>query len=133
MPSEDSYIIAFTEAGDLIGEIPLAEKLDPRFYADPEQLANHKASQKRQLRNTRELLAEFRAPFKEREEAAGTTPRLIGGLDLTIGKQPKNNAVSLPVDKQYRQEMNSKPRKKTASEYLNRRADEALEALEKLG
>jgi hypothetical protein len=133
MPGEDSYIIAFTEAGDLIGEIPLAEKLNPRFYADTEQLANHKANQKRQLRDTRELLGELRKPYEEREDTAGATARLIGGLDLTIGKQPKNNAVSLPADKQYRQEMNKKPQKKTASEYLNLRADEAIKALEKLG
>jgi hypothetical protein len=133
MPGEESYILAFAESGDYIGEIPLAEKLNARFYADTEQLAGHKARQKRQLRDTRELLAEFRAPYEEREEAAEATPRLIGGVDLTIGKKPKNNAVSLPVDKQFRQEMNRKPQKKTASEYLNRRADEALEALEKLG
>jgi hypothetical protein len=133
LPDDDSIIYAFTEDGELIGEIPLAEKLNPRFYADESQVASHKSKQNRQMRNTREQLSDYRTPFEERPEAEGQTPSLVGGLDLTVGKKPHNNAVTLPDDKQYRQKMKSKPKKSVSSDYLDRQADEAFEKLQKLG
>lgn len=133
MPDDNSIIFAFSEDGDLIGEIPMAEKLNPRFNEDTEQLANHVSKQKRHLRDARETLGEFNTPFEKRAESEGITPRLVGGVNLTIGKKSQNNAVALPKDKQYRQEMNKSKQKFTASEYLDRRADEAFEKLQKLG
>lgn len=131
MPDDESHIFAFSKSGELIGEIPLAEKLNPRPYADKEQMVDHKTKQKRHLKDVRNTLNEYRTPFEEKEENDGITPHLVGGLDLTKGKKPDNNVVSLPKDKQYRQTQ-SKKKNSQPNPFIDDLADNALERLERI-
>lgn len=131
MPDDDSRIFAFTRDGEMIGEVPLAEKLNPRFYEDEEQVIAHKSKQNRQLGGVRDYLADRRALFEERAENAGKAPRLVGGVDLTIGKKPENNTVSLPQDRQYAQKLRKDKTIKT--DFYDKRGQEVLEKLNKIG
>ena len=133
MPDDDSIVYAFTEKGELIGEIALAEKLNPVFYADREQLERHKSNQNRQLRDVRDKLRAMQSPYTVDEETGEATPRLIGGVDLTVGKKPGNNAVTLPVgDKQYRQSLQGKKKNSTPNPFLDNMANKAFDDLKKI-
>lgn len=134
-PDDDSSIFAFTREGEFIGEIPLAEKLNPHFYADQAQVEEHKSRQNRQLRRQRETLEDFRTPFEQRSENADATPRLVGGIDLTIGKNSSNNVVTLPTDKQFEEQTRKKSRKgrPPKTEFYDKLGQAALEKLNKLG
>ena len=130
LPANDSAIYAFTMEGELIGEIPLAERLAAGFYADEAQLEEHKKAQARHLRKNRELLEHYRTPFEERQPEA--TPRLVGGADLTLERKPTDNVISLPNDKQYRQEQGQKSRKKKV-DYLDQLGQDVFDKLKQLG
>ena len=120
MPDDDSQIYVFSELGELIGEIPLAEKLNPRAYQDMDQLERHKAKQNRQLRSVRDTLEGYR------REAA--TPHLVGGVDLTVGRKPENNAVYMPQDKQYRQ-VESRKKKTQPNQFIDDIAEDSIEKI----
>lgn len=129
MPGDDSRIFAFTLQGEYIGEIPLAEKLAPGFYADEEQLVAHKEKQNRQLRDTRQRLNELNTPFAQRPEGENATPRIVGGVELTLSRPPQNNVVTLPDDTRF----SSQTRKRKQNDFYDKVGADALAELTKLG
>ncbi len=132
-PEDNSAVYAFKETGELIGEIPLAEKMTASFYADEEQVSEHKAAQNRHLRQNRETLESYRTPFDQRTENADATPHLVGGVELTLGKQPRSNVVSIPLDEQAAEAGRKKKDKQARLDYYDKRGQEVLDKLNKLG
>ena len=132
-PDDESHIYAFTKEGELIGEVPLAEKLNASFYADEAQVEEHKSAQNRHLRQQRETLTAYRTPFELRENT-DATPKLVGSVDLTIGKKPSDNVITLPMDKQLAQGGRKvKKQKELKTDYLDKRGQAVLDKLNKIG
>lgn len=81
----------------------------------------------------REILDSMTRPFEERLEEGGRTTDAVGKIDLTIKASRSPKIVTLPTDKEFRQEMAAaSPRKKKAGagdEYLAKKADTALARL----
>lgn len=128
MPDDDSRIYAFTMQGEYIGEIPLAEKLAAGFYADEVQLAEHKAKQNRQLRETRQRLEELNTPFMERAANQNATPRIVGGVELGLSRKQEDNVVTLPDDTRY-----STKTRKVKNEFYDKVGGDVLDQITKLG
>lgn len=80
----------------------------------------------RQLAAAREIIADRTTPYEQRLDPS--VPAAVGKIDLTIKAQRPAKVVSLPVDKEFRGEMEHK-RKRGGSEFLDRKADEALTQL----
>lgn len=120
-------LYVFDRTGKKICEAVSAELLQfgPRVsQAALEELMKKKRLQERQ---TRELLEEFTTPHEQRggqEKAAA-----VGKLDLTIKAQREPKVIALPDDKEYRAAKAEGKPKRPESEFLDKKADEALRRL----
>lgn len=126
-------LYVYTSDGKKICEAVSHEALSfaPRVAQDA--LEKHLRKQKRQVKEAQEVLKHFNTPFEERHEDA--TPTIVGGLDLAI-KGEVEQVVTMPQDKEYREELKSKEKaKKTKTEanFYTNKADDVLEKLRKLG
>lgn len=102
--------------------------------ASQDALTKHIRNQKRQVKDAQEQYREYITPYEQRiEPAEGGTPKVVGGIDLTIRAKTAPKVVALPTDKQYRQETATKKKTTTTNEYLEAKAQEALGRLAALG
>ena len=82
------------------------------------------------LRAAREFVEDMTTPYEQRLDPS--VPAAVGKIDLTIRAHRAPKVVSLPVDKEFRGEMeHNRARKRTGSgaEFLDRKADDALTRL----
>jgi transposase InsO family protein len=108
-PMNPDYIFVYDKNGEKICEVSSYEGLDPIAGHDDARLKEHMMEQNRQIKRTRESLKQLRTPYEERI-AARTDSKdrkvLLPGL-----KDEPQQVVSMPKDKQYRDEMKSKKAK----------------------
>lgn len=98
-------------------------------------LKEHLGRQKRQLRQDKKILEEANVPFTELNEQYIGFNEATGGIDLMIGKNPekKTKVISMPEDNTYRNGFRRKAEEpEEGNEYINRKAEEALQALRAL-
>lgn len=79
----------------------------------------------------REIIDSMTRPYRERLEE-GRASDAIGKIDLTIKAERSPKVVQLPVDKEFRGEMATRPVKKKAGaedEFLGKKAGDALARL----
>lgn len=95
-------------------------------------LEDHMKMQKQQLRSIRDRAEAYTTPLEELAENYNSHNSVFG---FTIGNEPKNDKlVTLPVDKQFREDTMDKKRKpRKESEYFKEQAEEALQRLRNLG
>ncbi len=108
-PRNPDYIFVYDKNGGKICEVNSYEGLDPLARYDDTQLKEHIMEQNRQIRRTRETLKQLRTPYEERITAKQDVKDrkiLLPGL-----KDEPQQVVSLPTDKQYRDEVKSKKSK----------------------
>lgn len=101
-------------------------------HVSEEALLRHLKEQNRQLREDRELLREANVPFEQLNEQYIGFSSSVGGIDLMIGHKPNRKVVAMPVDGAYRNGFRPELQERTdegESEYLNARAEDALQAL----
>ena len=104
-------------------------------HVSEEALLKHIREQNRQLREDRERLREALVPFEEMNDQYVGFSSSVGGVELMIGHKPqKDKVVSMPLDKAYRNGFRAEQKDEPAeeSEYLNRKAEDALKALRAL-
>ena len=104
-------------------------------HVSEEKLLKHIKEQNRQRREDREKLRDATVPFEEMSDQYVGFSSFVGGVDLMIGHKPqKNKVVSMPLDKAYRNgfRADQKADGGEESEYLNRKAEDALKALRAL-
>ena len=104
-------------------------------HVSEEALLKHIREQNRQLREDRERLREALVPFEEMNDQYVGFSSSVGGVELMIGHKPeRNKVVSMPLDKAYRNGFRAESKDEPAeeSEYLNRKAEDALKALRAL-
>lgn len=126
-----SKLYVYTQEGKKICEAVSAEILS--YYGHCSQAALEKLTrdQRRQYRDTREVLEDFTTPYELRVEQ-GRPSDAVGKLDLTIKAERPQKVIALPNDKEYRAEAaaSRKARKKTSGdEFLGKKADSALARL----
>lgn len=138
-PDDITKIYAYTTDGRKIGEAHSIELLQVGYKISTKQLEEHKKKQNRQLRNNRDMLDYWTTPFELRPEnitpdAQDATPTVVGGMDLTIGKQPQK-VISLPMDKQYQQEIkeNAKRKRISSADFYDKRGQDVLDRIKQLG
>lgn len=125
-------LYVYDENGRKICEAVSAELLQFGPHCSQAALEKHLRNQKRQEKEMREILDSMTRPFEERIEEGGRTTDAVGKIDLTIKASRNPKIVTLPTDKEFRQEMAASPRKKKAGagdEYLAKKADTALARL----
>ena len=125
-------LYVYNENGRKICEAVSAELLQFGPHCSQAALEKHLRNQKRQEKEMREILDSMTRPFEERLEEGGRTTDAVGKIDLTIKASRNPKIVTLPTDKEFRQEMAASPRKKKAGagdEYLAKKADTALARL----
>lgn len=125
-------LYVYDENGRKICEAVSAELLQFGPHCSQAALEKHLRNQKRQEKEMREILDSMTRPFEERLEEGGRTTDAVGKIDLTIKASRNPKIVTLPTDKEFRQEMAASPRKKKAGagdEYLAKKADTALARL----
>jgi len=142
-------LYVYDRSGKKICEAVSAELLQFAPGVSQAALETHIRNQKRQIRETQELLAEFRTPYELRGQNDGGTPMVVGGLDLTVKNDARNEkVVQLPDDKEYRAEAKaaakdkkSKPKTakiqqdeeiRTIDPWMQKKADEAYEIIRNL-
>jgi len=104
-------------------------------------LEEHMKMQKSQLKRDRERIEEYTTPFEERVEQHNNAPGEVVGFDFMIkneGSQAgSDKVVTLPQDKQFREELKDKKSKgknqESENEFLNKKAQDVLAVLRKLG
>lgn len=104
-------------------------------HVSEEKLLKHIREQNRQLREDRERLREALVPFEEMNDQYVGFSSSVGGVELMIGHKPeRNKVVSMPLDKAYRNGFRAESKEEPAeeSEYLNKKAEDALKALRAL-
>lgn len=79
----------------------------------------------------REILDSMTRPYELRDEEGGRPSEAVGMIDLTIKATRSSKIIALPQDKEYREEVKSRSKKKDAAgeEFLGRKADDALARL----
>lgn len=95
-------------------------------------LQDHRKRQNRQLREVREAIAEATRPFDGVDHGKG----VVGGIDLTIGKNPvkPQKVVQMPQAREYVHNTRKiKEPKKQESDYMKSQAKKALEKLQQIG
>lgn len=104
-------------------------------HVSEEALLKHIREQNRQLREDREKLRQANVPFEEMNDQYVGFSSFAGGVDLMIGHAPaKNKVVAMPLDQAYRNGFRPERREDDGeeSDYLNRKAEDALKALRAL-
>lgn len=123
-------LYVFDENGRKICEAVSAELLMIAPKVPQALLEEHLKKQKRQLREDREKLEEWRTPFEARA-VEGATPEVVGGLNLTIHAERPEKVIALPQDKEYREA--KKPGSKSGNgDFISKKAESALEKLRAL-
>ena len=124
-------LYVFDEEGRKICEAAAPELLGFGPHCSQAVLEKHLRDQKRQEREIREALEDFRRPYELRGEEGGRPSEAVGMIDLTIKAERSSKLISLPLDKEYRAEATSRAKKKKASgeEFLGKKADTALACL----
>jgi len=125
-------LYVYDENGRKICEAVSAELLQFGPHCSQAALEKHLRNQKRQEKEMREILDSMTRPFEERLEEGRRASDAVGKIDLTIKASRSQKIVTLPTDKEFRQEMAASPRKKKAGagdEYLAKKADTALARL----
>lgn len=126
-------LYVYTQEGKKICEAVSHELLRFAPKITQEALEKHLRDQKRQVRDVKDDVNYYTTPYEERVE--GATPTVVGGLNLTV-KAKQEKIVSIPQDKEYKEEIKSKSKSKTkkADEtFYTQKADAALEKLKALG
>lgn len=124
-------LYVFDEEGRKICEAVSAELLAFGPHCSQATLEAHLRNQKRQEREMREILDSMTTPYEVRFEE-GRPSDAVGKIDLTIKAERSQKLISLPVDKEFRQEMATAPSRKKAGagdEYLAKKAESALARL----
>lgn len=127
-------LYVYTKDGKKICEAVSHELLKFAPKVTQEALEKHLRNQKRQLKETKDAVEQFTTPYEQRVE--GATPTVVGGLDLTIKSEGKEKFISIPQDKEYREEMKAKTKSKstkTEESFYTQKADDVLEKLRALG
>ena len=124
-------LYVFDEEGRKICEAVSPELLAFGSHCSQAVLEKHLRDQRRQEKEVREALEEWRRPFELRGEEGGRPSEAVGMIDLTIKATRDPKLISLPLDKEYRAEATSRAKKKKASgdEFLGKKADDALARL----
>ena len=132
-------LYVYTRDGRKICEAVSAELLMIAPKMSQEALEKHLRNQKRQRKEVRETLEEFRRPYELRLEEGNGKARAVGALDLTIRSERSQTpkVITLPNDKEFRGEAEAK-RKATAkaggdSEFITAKAEAALSKLRGIG
>lgn len=129
-----SHIFVTDSDGKPVCTAECKELLSFGDHVSEEKLLKHIKEQNRQRREDREKLREANVPFEEMDDQYVGFSSFVGGIDLMIGHRPqKNKVVSMPIDKAYRNGFRPEPKNDgEESEYLNRKAEDALKALRAL-
>jgi transposase InsO family protein len=134
-------LYVYDKSGKRICEAVSSELLQFAPGVTQAALEEHMRKQKRQLRETRELLEDFQTPYEYRVQDENSTPVVVGSLDLTVSKA-KQKVVQLPNDKEFRKGMkdgsiskkqSKEQNEKGHEEFFNQKAQSALEKLRALG
>lgn len=132
-----STIFVIGKDGRTICEAECQELLAFGTHVSEEALVKHMKKQNRQLREDRRILEENNVPFEEMNDQYIGFSSVTGGIDMMIGKKPKkkDNLVSMPLDKDYRNGFRGKaqePEPVEENEYINKKAEDALKSLRAL-
>ena len=126
-------LYVYDEEGRKICEAVSAELLAFGPHCSQAALEKHLREQKRQEREMREILEDFRRPYELRGTEGGSPSEAIGMIDLTIKADRPSKVVALPNDKEFRAEIAATTsRKKKAGagdEFLATKAGDALARL----
>lgn len=124
-------LYVFDEDGRKICEAVSPELLAFGPHCSQAALEKHLRDQKRQEKEVRAALEEWRRPYELRGEEGGRPSEAVGMIDLTIKATRPSKVVTLPQDKEYRAKAASRAKKKDAAgeEFLGRKADDALARL----
>ncbi len=123
-----SKLYVYAPDGHKICEAVSAEVLGFGEKCSQAALEKLMRDQKRQYRDSREILEDYTTPYELRVEQ-GRPSDAVGKLDLMIGHAPKSNVIALPQDKEFRAEAAAagrKKRSKAGDEFLGAKADSAL-------
>lgn len=132
-----STIFVIGKNGKTICEAECQELLAFGSHVSEEALVKHIRKQNQQLKADRKLLEEATRPFEEMNEDYVGFSSTVGGIDLMIGKKPekKDNVVSMPLDRAYRNGFRGKDTEKeqeTENTYISKNAEKALSKLRAL-
>lgn len=127
-------LYVYTKDGKKICEAVSHELLRFAPRVTQEALEKHLRNQKRQLKETKEAVKQFTTPYEERVE--GATPTVVGGIDITIKAEETEKLISIPQDKEYREELKTKNKGKSNvvdESFYTQKADDVLKKLRALG
>lgn len=130
-----SHIFVTDADGKPVCTAECRELLSFGDHVSEEALLKHIKEQNRQLREDRERLRDANVPFEELGDQYVGFSSFVGGIDLMIGHRPqKDKVVSIPLDKAYRNGFRADQKADSVeeSEYLNRKAEDALKSLRAL-
>lgn len=126
-------LYVYDKSGAKICEAVSAELLSYGRHCSQELLEEHMRKQKRQQREAAEHLKMRTMPYEKRlQEDAAHPTGTVGKIDLTIKAKRSAKVVTLPNDKEYRQELAASSRRKKSGagdEYLAKKAGTALARL----
>ena len=125
-------LYVFDEDGRRICEAVSPELLSFGPHCSQAALERHLRDQKRQERETKEILAEMNRPYELRLQEGGRPSEAVGMIDLTIKAKTKDaRIIQLPQDKEFREETKARAAKKSEAgdEFLTSKASEALARL----
>lgn len=131
-PDDITKIYVYNDEGKKICEAVSQELLAIAPKVAQENLEKHMRRQKRQYKEAKKVIQEMQMPFEERisKEEVGASRKLI--LPEIKGKTSK--IVSLPNDKQFKEEYKETKRKKkdVKSDYFEKQAEDVLELLKSM-
>lgn len=131
-PDDITKLYVYAKDGRKVCEAYSAQLLQMGDRVAEDGLAGLFKEKQRLLRETKEYLEEMNKPYEER--IASARPEPAGKPDFMYGHAPRPKVVTLPVDKEFRGEMaDGRKRKKEGSEFLDRKADDALAKLRAMG
>ena len=125
-------LYVFDEDGRRICEAVSPELLSFGPHCSQAALERHLRDQRRQERETKEILAEMNRPYELRLQEGGRPSEAVGMIDLTIKAKSKDaRIIQLPQDKEFREETKARAAKKSEAgdEFLTSKASEALARL----
>ena len=125
-------LYVFDEDGRRICEAVSPELLSFGPHCSQAALERHLRDQRRQERETKEILAEMNRPYELRLQEGGRPSEAVGMIDLTIKAKTKDaRIIQLPQDKEFREETKARAAKKSEAgdEFLTSKASEALARL----
>lgn len=97
-----------------------------------EVLEKHIRNQKKQLKETKEAVKQFTTPYEDRVE--GATPTVVGGIDIAVESDRIEKVISIPQDKEYREELKVRKKSDVGDEsFYTQKADDVLKKLRALG